>query len=154
MTRERTGPEQRFVGAWRLISWKATSDAGDVRYPHGETPEGQIMYTANGQMSAQLMSPGATLPDVNGLTPKEVLARVATTFFAYHGTYEVDERARTITHHVVGSLAPSWVGTDQVRGYEFSSDDRLELTARIGDESVAKAAAAVGTQVLVWERIP
>jgi Lipocalin-like domain len=154
MTRERTGFEQRFVGAWRLISWKATSPSGEIRYPHGETPEGQIIYTANGQMSAQLMNPGAALPDVNGLSPGEVLARIATTFFAYHGTYEIDAPARTVTHHVVGSLAPNWVGTDQVRAYEFLSDDRLELTARIGDDSVAKAAATSGTQVLVWERIP
>lgn len=153
MAYERDNPADSFVGAWRLVSWETRSAAGDVSHPYGEAPEGQIIYTSNGQMSAQLMNPGAALPEVAGSSDEDVIAQVAATFFAYHGTYSLDESARTVTHHVSGSLAPSWVGTDQVREYEFLSDDRLRLSAVIKNGEVAREAGVTGRQILVWQRI-
>jgi hypothetical protein len=47
-------------------------------------------------------------------------------YAAYSGTYTVDERARTLTHHRRGSLFPA-DPADAVRQYDFS-DDRLVLT--------------------------
>jgi hypothetical protein len=59
----------------------------------------------------------------------------------------VDERARTVTHHVEGATFPNWIGTDQRRTYELSGD-RLTLSTppmvRGGRRS---------TYVLVWERL-
>ncbi len=40
---------------------------------------------------------------------------------AYFGTYSVDERAATVTHHRQGSVQPGDKG-DVVRGYEFVGD--------------------------------
>ena len=149
---ERGDPAASLVGAWRLVSWEQGAEPGNMRRPYGENPEGQLIYTSNGQMAAQLMNPGATLPDVTGSAAEEVLAQVSTTFFAYYGTYSVDASAQTVTHHVQGSLAPTWVRSDQVRAFEFLDEDRLQLTA-ILDEQSSSELAATGRQVLVWERI-
>ena len=159
-------PTALFVGAWRLVSWERTSASGEVSYLYGRAPEGQLIYTANGRMSAQLMNPEAPPPDVAGSSqgeatadvagssPNEATAEVAKKFFAYWGTYSVDESAARVTHHVLGGLARRWVGRDQVRRYEFLSDDRLRLTADLENDDVAERAGFAGAQALVWERIP
>lgn len=149
---EQGNPSPSVVGAWNLISWEQRTGTGEVSYPHGDNPIGQIIYTENGQMSAQLMNPEATLLDVTGLSADELLAQVGTMFFAYHGTYSVDEPAQTVTHHLQGSLYPTWVGTDQVREFEFLGDDVLQLTAIIEDR-ITESAGATGTHVLLWERV-
>ena len=141
-----------LVGAWRLASWEQRSASGEVSYPYGEMPEGQIVYTSNGQMSAQLMNPRDTLAGVTASGTEEIVSRVAQNYFAYYGTYTLDELARTVTHHVHGSLASTWVGSDQVRQFEFLTDDRLQLVATIDDDSQVSS-VATGQQVLVWERI-
>ncbi len=58
---------------------------------------------------------------------------------AYFGTYSIDERACTVTHHRAGSVQPGDKG-DVVRGYEFAGD-RLILRP-------------VGTtREVIWQRI-
>jgi hypothetical protein len=94
-----------FVGAWHLVSWKEYAGDEPTTYPYGEQAEGQDLYTPSGQMSALLMRPGADLSrfaDLDGVSALRELGR--TTFFAYWGTYEVDESARTVTHHIEGCL--------------------------------------------------
>jgi len=149
---EQTERTDSLVGPWRLISWEQRTAGGDVSYPYGMSPEGQIVYTANGRMSAQLMNPGADLAGVTASGTEAIIGSAADTFFAYYGTYELDEWAQTVTHHVEGSLASSWVGSDQVRQFEFLSDGRLQLTAIIAEEDRVSD-GTIGPQVLVWERI-
>lgn len=98
------------------------------------------------------MHPGAVLPDVSELRGEAVMGKVASTFFAYYGTYEVDNAGQKVTHHVQGSLLPSWVGTEQVRHYSFLGKDRLELSVKIKGVRVEDMGAS-GSNVLVWERI-
>ena len=54
---------QDFIGAWRLL--RATQDCdGEITFHHGEHPVGQIIYSANGRMSATIMDPAwLTEPD-------------------------------------------------------------------------------------------
>jgi len=118
-----------LTGTWRLVSYRLIGADGDTTYPFGETPEGQIIYTATGQMSAHLMYPGAEPGDLSGLDATEIFARVSRTYIAYYGRYTVDVDAGTVTHHVQGSLRPTWVGTDQIREFELLGSDRLSLTA-------------------------
>ncbi len=145
---DNTSPEPGITGVWGLVSWRLADAEGEVTYPYGETPGGQIIYSATGEMSAQLMYPGAELGDLSGLDPTAAISRVSKTFFAYYGTYTVDEVAGTVTHHVRGSLAPTWVGTDQVRKFELLGNDRLSLSATMGDDT-----NVAGENVLVWERV-
>ena len=88
--------------------------------------------------------------DVEALT--EAILRVSRTFFAYYGTYSVDPIARTVTHHVQGSLRPSWVGTDQLRGFELLDDDRMALTVVLGD-AASSDTNFPGSNILMWERL-
>jgi Lipocalin-like domain len=50
---------EQLVGAWKLVSYvEKPVDGSDPFYPMGEEPQGIIMYTPDGYMSAQLMRPG------------------------------------------------------------------------------------------------
>lgn len=51
-------------------------------------------------------------------------------YVGYFGTYTIDEKASTVTHHVEGASFPNFVGTNQVRHYRFEGD-RLILQADI-----------------------
>jgi hypothetical protein len=61
-------------------------------------------------------------------TPDEAKAALAG-YVAYFGTYSVDAAKNMVVHHVEGSLAPSFNGTDQPRPFKLSGDRLL-----IGDE--------------------
>src|SRR5271169_1670906 len=53
------GLREKLIGAWKLISYvEKPVDGSAPFYPMGEKPEGIIMYTPDGYMSAQLMRPG------------------------------------------------------------------------------------------------
>src|SRR5262245_49062163 len=49
-----------------------------------------------------------------GVTPSEI-RDAHTGYYAYFGTYTVDESARTVTHHIQASVRPEEVGRDYVR---------------------------------------
>lgn len=143
---------QDLTGTWRLVSYRLISAEGGTTYPFGETPEGQIIYTATGEMSAHLMYPGAEPGDLSGLDATEVFARVSRTYIAYYGAYTVDAVAGTVTHHVRGSLRPTWVGTNQVREFELLDGDRSSLTATTPRDTNFSV-NYVGANVLIWERV-
>ena len=98
------------------------------------------------------MYPGAGISDLSGLNETEAILRVSRTFFAYYGTYSVDPAARTVTHHVQGSLRPSWVGTDQLRSFELLDNDRMALTVVLGD-AASSDTNFPGSNILMWERL-
>lgn len=121
-------PAGRFVGSWRLDSW--TTAEGADRCGEDGPPAGQIIYSADGQMSAQLGCPGVE-PTVGSdpLTAEQERRRLTRQHFSYYGRYTVDPEAGTVTHHVLGSISAGWVGEDRVRAYTFEGDDRLVLDA-------------------------
>ena len=129
---------KKFIGVWKLVSCESKNKtSGEVRYPFGRNPVGRITYDQAGRMSALLMNPGR-LADASC----DEIREMVTGFTAYLRTFEIDESARTVIHHVRASLIPSWVGTDLRRTYEFSSASQLVLTA----------ATDLGTTRLVWQR--
>ena len=50
----------QLVGAWELIEYSAhlPNDPSNKKYPMGPDAKGIIMYTPDGYMSAQLLTPG------------------------------------------------------------------------------------------------
>ena len=108
-----TDEAKRFIGTWRLISDSST---------------GLMYYDGLGNMAAQVM-PGRTRPKYAGAQPTPDEAKEAITgYLAYFGTYTVDERAHTITHHRKGNINPGQIDDDAVRRYEFAPGDRVILT--------------------------
>ena len=125
-----------FVGTWRLVSFTGTDRVG-------AHPKGLIYYDNTGHMAAQI-APDRIRPSwpANAQPSPEQARDAVAGYAAYFGTYEVDERAKTVTHHREGAL--NMFAVDLVRTYEFSGDGRLVLTPLEKENA--------GTR-LVWERV-
>jgi Lipocalin-like domain len=137
-----------FAGTWRLEWFRATSPNGDTIYPYGESALGRITYDDRGHMSVQIMSrdrqPFST-DDVRGAPPEEIV-QAFRTYIAYYGTYSVDLEACEVTHHLEVASVPNWVGSDQVRRFEFAEDTLQLSTPPIMIDGVA------AQSVLLWRR--
>ena len=119
----------RFVGVWELVSFESRNAGGDVTRPWGDDPVGTIVWTAGGNMSAQL---GPRDPTV-------------APYVAYFGTLEVPDASEgTLVHHVTGASLER-LRTDQVRNYRFEGNGELTL------QPPANAEGATST--LRWRRI-
>ncbi len=136
--------KDRLVGVWTLLSAVTSTADGKVSNRYGDKPSGRIAYDSSGRMSAILMGAdrkkvaALDLRDASDSESKSVLQ----SFTAYYGTFDVDTVNQTVIHHVEVSLDPNWVGTDQVRGYEF-----------IGDNLILTASRLPGLKTrLVWQR--
>ncbi|MGB6877553.1 MAG: lipocalin-like domain-containing protein [Candidatus Acidiferrales bacterium] len=134
----------RLIGAWRLLSMHETLTHGKVVYPFGEDARGQLMYSAEGRMSAQLMRakmPRFAKDDTREATPEE-RASAWLDYFGYFGTYLIDPERNAVIHHVEGSSFPNFNGSEQVRFFRFE-----------GERLVLDADAAWGQMQAVWEKI-
>jgi hypothetical protein len=126
---------QCLVGSWRYVG----SMLDGKPFPdRGASAKGIIIYDAHGHMACHV-APDRDAPRA-GKEPTGDEAKAALAdHIAYFGTYSVDEGARTVTHHRLGSVQPGDKG-DVVRGYEFAGN-RLILRP-------------VGTtREVIWERI-
>jgi hypothetical protein len=137
-----------LVGGWRLHSWVSLADDGSETLPMGETPDGLVVYTADGTMIG-IMGPSDrsrfATDDVTGGTMEERAGAFAT-FIAYGGSYAVD--GDTITHRVETSLFPNWIGTTQRRRWQLDETGRhLTLTS-----PPLVLGGATRIQRLTWER--
>ena len=127
-----------LVGSWRLESWTLAN--GMPRCPEEDGgASGQIIYSADGHMSAQLGCQDMDIGDLSGLSPQAAAGRLSNRHFSYYGAYTLDRSAQTVTHHVEGSSSAPFVGSDQVRSFVFEGPDRLVLSPG-------------GSQRLVWLR--
>jgi hypothetical protein len=43
-----------LIGAWRLVSWSEIKKDGTTDYPLGQDAIGQLIYSADGHVAAQL----------------------------------------------------------------------------------------------------
>ena len=123
--------KERLVGTWRLVSIE-NRDSPDQPWKKlfGDSPRGYIMYDATGHMAVQFekMPPPPKFASGDDWKPtSDEALGVYLGYVAYFGTYTVDETAGVVTHHVEGSLRPSYAGTDQVRPATFEGD-RLVLS--------------------------
>jgi hypothetical protein len=133
-----------FIGTWDLVTFSVTAPSGDVSFPLGENAVGQMTYEASGRMSAHLSGSGLkkfASDNTQAATPEET--NVAWKgYVGYWGTWHVNGPAN-VTHHVVGSWFPNWLGTDQSRAYRFD-----------GDRLIIEGELTAGDATLVWKRVP
>lgn len=128
-----------FLGSWELVSFDLFPAEGE---PVARNMSGRIHYAEGGFMAAQLMPLGRTAADPSA-SPAERWA-ASRGYVAYFGRFDVDPAARTVTHHVAGSVNQAWVGTDLVRHYELDGDV-LRLSLWNADGRV--------TGTLTWRRL-
>jgi hypothetical protein len=115
--------KQKLVGAWRLVSLEGPRADGKVQ--RASDLKGMLLYTSDGHMSVQLMYPQSA----SGLTNEYVKNGYEASF----GSYDVNEEAHTVTHHVEGSITAGRVGKDLPRAYQFS-DGQLIIKSTRPDE--------------------
>jgi hypothetical protein len=119
--------KEKLIGAWRL-AWEEEQGT-DGKMKHIVDHKGTIVYTLDGHMSVQIM-----LPSTDGLRDVDNPVKYDQGGYeAYYGSYQVDEQAHTVTHHVQGSLVRALVGKDLTRVYRFS-DGKLILKSSRPDE--------------------
>jgi hypothetical protein len=136
----------RIVGTWQLVSRTVRKADGTtiVDPVLGEKPMGRLTYDSSGAMSLQMMrmarKDAISTPanDRDKANPRVVLG-----YDSYFGTYTVDEKAGTVTHHVEGSLFPEDLGDDWVRPFTLEGD-RLTLSLT-GEDRL--------TRTLVFQRM-
>ncbi len=128
-----------FVGTWRLVAFYSTDSTGRSRPYWDEHPLGQLVYTADGHMSAQLYDARRPLlhASIDSLTAETIRPQYLGSA-TYYGTYTVDSSVHQVTHLVQGAWQPDWIGRRLTRDYRFTSPDDLEL--RVDD------------LVLMWHR--
>ena|ERR1700704_44298 len=128
----------RFVGTWRLVS---TTAAGNEDPNRGPKPTGLIIYDAKGNMAVQIQPDRPRPKYATPLQPTPAEAKAALAgYTAYFGTYRIDEKAQTVTHHRTGNVNPGGMG-DFVRRYEFAGANRVILRPLENQNA------------LTWERI-
>ena len=114
---------ERLIGAWHLVSMGAPG-ADRESNPAAEI-KGMLIYTRDGHMSVQLMYP----PSSSAVSNEYVLNGYEASF----GSYDVNEAAHTVTHHVQGSVTRDLVGKDLPRVYQLSGN-RLIIKSANPDE--------------------
>jgi hypothetical protein len=137
-----------LVGAWRLVSWTIEYPAsGRVTQPFGAVPEGLLVYSADGHMSAAMQRPGRarlSRADPNAVGDAEKAAAFAG-YLQYSGTWSVADG--DVVHAVELAMNPNLIGTRQVR-HVLLEGDRLEL----GAVEPLEAPGLVRRHRIVWRR--
>lgn len=124
---EKTGASvsdrEKLIGAWHLASMVG---------PNGKpitsgVPVGMLIYTGDGHMSVQLMYPKSQSSISNEY--------VQNGYEASFGSYDVNIRTHTVTHHVNGSnTGDRLVGKDLPRVYQFKERGQLVIKSARPDE--------------------
>ncbi len=114
---------EKLIGAWRL-AWMEDQEA-DGKVNCIIDVKGMLLYTGDSHMSVQLMYPKSASALSNDYVKEG--------YEASFGSYDVNEEAHTVTHHVKGSITPVLVGKDLPRSYQFS-DGRLIIKSTRPDE--------------------
>ena len=134
---------EKLIGSWSLVSWESYSDDGSASYPLGADALGQLMYDADGHVSAQLVRANQqpfTSDDWREAKPDEMIAAWPN-YFGYFGTFTIDADKAAVTHHIESGWFPNLVGTQQVRYHRFDGE-RLVLDADTAWDRVR----------IVWQR--
>lgn len=136
---------KQLVGNWTLLSYVTENPDGSRGKPYGNAV-GRLSYDDHGHMAGQVMRPGRLEVAPGEWGALQVRSAYAG-YIAYFGTYEVNDAADTVVHHVHGALNPGWVGGKQVRRMRFEGELLVLST------DVAKAGALV-RHVLTWKKLP
>ena len=123
----------QLVGSWNLVEYGRRNESGTVTETFfGDNPLGILVYTSSGNMSVHLVDPDVgefASGDWLNATPAEI-KEAYQGYFGYFGTYTVDEDAKTVTHHVVGSSFRSYMGADMTRFFELNGN-KLSLVTGV-----------------------
>ena len=140
-----------LVGSWVLVSREDRTADGTVvpELSLGSDPLGFLVYDRTGHVAVQLMRRVRStvgVPSVQRGQPDPNNSGAADGYDAYFGTYTLDPKAHTVTHHMLGALIPGDVGKSLTRHVAVS-----ERELRLWFDTVGSSGKPV-TRTLVWRR--
>lgn len=140
--------QEYLIGAWRLQDWRIEYDTGETTYPFGADASGQIMYTANGGMSATISAAGRKPLSAINVREAEQFEQAAafSSYFHYAGRWLID--GDSVVHAVDLSLNPAMVGQQLVRQVQVVDAQQMVLSA-------SEKVAGSDTQrhhIIEWQR--
>lgn len=144
-----TATTASFIGVWKLESFTETSrDGGSVK-PMGEHPQGYLLYTREGIVSAQLSRPTS---DQNPLPLEELSGsngshRDPAAYIGYCGSFAVNLALQEVVHIPTIAEDLRLIGMALHRKFQFDAD-RLTLKT-----STAEAGGRIYEVKLVWQRV-
>jgi hypothetical protein len=120
--------KDRIIGTWKVISWESLRPDGQiVNIWMGLHPTGLIIYQPNGYMAVQIMAdPRPTFTQIPATSPPpyDEFRNAFFGYYAYWGTYTINDAGNGVVHNVQGSERPYEVG----RKYQRSvSIDGMKL---------------------------
>ncbi|HVN41873.1 MAG TPA: lipocalin-like domain-containing protein [Steroidobacteraceae bacterium] len=141
---------QAIAGGWRLVCWTIEYPAtGRITEPFGPAPEGLLIYSPDGCMSAAMQRPARprlSRGNVSAVGDAEKAAAFDTCVL-YAGRWHAD--GTEIHHHVDLAMNPNLLGTRQVRQARLRGTE-LELTA----EEPLEQPGQVRVHRILWRRMP
>jgi len=111
-----------LVGVWTLRSYSDIGEGVAPQCPFGDDPEGLLIYTLDGFVSAVLMARGRPNLSGNEFTDGTAAeyASAGKGFIGYTGRYEMDEERSVVTHRPSVAFAPNMVDSFQERLVELN----------------------------------
>jgi hypothetical protein len=144
-------PRELLVGSWVLASREdRAADGSLVPEPTlGSDPLGILVYDRTGHVAVQIMRrsrvAGSGSP---AQSPRAASSNSGSAdgYDAYFGTYELDLKSQTVTHHLLGALLPGDVGKSLPRHFQVSATE-----LRLWFETEGSSGQRV-VRTLVWRR--
>jgi|SRR5216683_4875060 Lipocalin-like domain len=106
--------KDRVVGTWKIISWESQRPNGQiVNLWMGLHPTGLIIYQPNGYMAVQIMAdPRPTFAQNPATSPPpfDEFRNAYFGYYAYWGTYTINDAGNGVVHNLEGSERPGEVG--------------------------------------------
>jgi hypothetical protein len=150
-TETRRGPiAEALIGVWRLREYSDVTEDTAARHPFGQDPDGLLIYTPDGFVSALLMARGRPNLSGNGFTEgtPDQYSAAGRSFIGYTGRYDVDEAKLVVTHRPTVAFVPNMIGSVQQRLVDLQGDV-LVLTA----EHVQAPGVPATKSRLEWVRV-
>jgi hypothetical protein len=125
--------KDQIVGTWNFVVAEVTAPDGKKSFPFGETPEGILIFTADGRF-AQIHVAGDVprIASNNRLTgTPEEYAEIMRRSLSVFGTYAVDEANKTVTYNIVSSSFPNWQGEAQTRAIDKLTTEEFVNTTNV-----------------------
>jgi len=136
------------VGTWRVTDFSTlTVETNEISRPQGENPIGYIQYSPGRHMIVFLSEGNPPKPASFPYTDAERARIHKGIFGAYAGTYSVE--GNKVTHHIVASWRPDWIGDDQIRYFELNGNKLTIKTAPVMSSLTGKRVVAT----LTFERV-
>jgi hypothetical protein len=146
---------EQLIGAWRLVSMDYLGpDQSKVDPFYQPDSTGLIIYDASGWMSVHIVGPhrqawkvpASRLHTTGSPQDSALKAAAFDTYYAYFGTWDLDETQSVVTHHVTSALLPAEQGQSYAQQVSLA-DGRLVFTTHSGPRGQETV------RHKVWERV-